>query len=212
MSNINEVLMYFGEKLKRNIHTCIPCEVVAVNNDRVDVVPIYKNMKIGTTKNIRMETGEYIRVDDYDCPALLNCPVCMLVNSVAKITIPISVGDQGLLVISEKDIRNWKEAKGKILASARKFDMNDGFFIPFINQSITGLSTDSIVIDYKGTKIEVTETKIEVTGDIEITGDLKVTGALQVTGEATIGSIPFSTHKHAYISPSGPAVTGVPQP
>jgi hypothetical protein len=141
----------------------------------------------------------------------------MLINSNARITIPIEVGDSGLLIISENDIYNWKNNKGNSLNSIRKFNINDGFFLPFINQTISSFATDGIEINYKGKKIKITDSLIsmtgnsKITGDLEITGDLKVDGQATITGEATISGIAFSTHKHSYVSPSGPAITGVPQ-
>jgi len=203
MSGLTELLANFENTFKSNLHTCIPCKIEAVKDDRVDVRPLYKGVKIGNKKQIQIETGEEVIVEDYQLPLIINCPLVMLVNSNARITIPCEIGDSGLLIISERDINNWRDGKGDVLDSLRKFNINDGFFLPFINQKITDYSNSSIQIQYKNSKIELKD------GDIEIDGNLKIDGNLEVSGDATIGGISFLSHTHNVIAVGSP--TGTPQ-
>jgi hypothetical protein len=207
----------FENSLKNKLHTCIPVEVVAISVDaRVDVKAIYDSWKIGITRQVVLDTGEYVMVDDYEAPIIADCPIVMMINSNARITMPIEIGDTGLLVISEKDITNWKDNQGTQLSSLRRFNLNDGFFIPFINQTISNYLTNAIEIDYKGNKIKITNSLIEIigdakiTGDLEITGDLKVDGKATITGEATISGIAFSTHVHTSAAPGSPTSPPIP--
>jgi Phage protein Gp138 N-terminal domain len=221
MENLSSVLKQFEYELKKKIHTCIPCKVVAIENARVDVQPVFKDTKIGLGREILLETGEYVKVEDYEYAIIQNCPIVALINSNCRITLPISVGDEGLLLISERDINNWKDGISDTLDSLRKFNINDGFFIPFINQTITNYTTDAIEINYKGKKIKISDSLIEITGDTKITGKLDVigntkitgnfetTGTLKVSGDATIGGISFLTHTHNVIAIGSP--TGAPQ-
>jgi hypothetical protein len=192
--------------LRLNIRTCIPCKVVNNNNiinGRIDVQPILKGKKIGNGELTKLETGEYAQTIDYELPYILDCPVCTLINSIARITLPISVGDQGLLIISDRDISNWKNNNNNNLASIRKFDINDGFFLPFINQNISNYSTNSLVINYNGNIIEITDSNITLTGNVIING------TLNVSKETTIKNIAYSTHTHPYIN-TPPSNTGAP--
>lgn len=196
MANISDyfykTLMDFKLQMKTEIHTCMPGVVVAVNGDRVDVQPLIKSVDIGTTRKIRTETGEYVTIDDNDYPVVMDCPLQMLVTSKARITIPIEVGDQGLLLVSERDIRNWKEQKGNTQASTRKFNRNDAFFLPFINASISNYDATCIDIEYQSTKLKVKSTGVEITGNV------KITGTLETTGDATIAGKSFEHHTHLY--------------
>jgi len=203
MSGLTELLANFENTFKSNFHTCIPCKIEAVKDDRVDVRPVYQGVKIGNKRQIQIETGEEVIVEDYQLPLIINCPLVMLVSSVARITIPCEIGDSGLLIISERDINNWRDAKGDVLDSLRKFNINDGFFLPFINQKITDYSNSSIQIQYKSSKIELKD------GDIEIGGNLKIDGDLEVSGDVTIGGISFLNHTHNVIAVGSP--TGTPQ-
>jgi phage baseplate assembly protein gpV len=204
-----ELFASFEDIFKTKLNTCIPCKIVNVDEDRVDVRPVYNGGKIGTTKNIQLETGEDAVIDEYELPVIINVPIVMLVNSTARITIPCNVGDEGLLIISQRDINNWKDGKGASLETLRKFNINDGFFLPFINRKIENYSNNSIVIEYKNARIELKDNDIEIKGDISLNGDLTINGDADITGECTIGGIAFSTHTHNVIAVGSP--TGVPQ-
>lgn len=209
MSGLTELLSNFENTFKSSLHTCIPCKIEAVKDDRVDVRPVYQGVKIGNKRQIQIETGEEVIIEDYKLPLVINCPLVMLVNSVARITIPCDIGDTGLLIISERDINNWRDGKGEILDSLRKFNINDGFFLPFVNQKITDYSNNSIQIEYKNSRIELKDGDIDIVGDLKITGDLDITGDVEITGDTTIGGISFAMHTHNVVAIGSP--TGPPQ-
>lgn len=216
---MNETSLFreFENSFKTKLHTCFPCKVIAIDTEtaRVDVQAVFKNVKIGTTLQKTLETGEVVRVDEYEMPIICDVPIVALINTNSRITMPIEVGNTGLLIISEKDTYNWKNNISTSLNSLRKFNINDGFFLPFINQSINNYLFNAIEINYKGKKIKITDSLIEITGNSKIVGNLEVTGNLKVdgdieavnakiTGDATIGGISFLQHKHTSAAPGSP--------
>lgn len=200
--NNTELLRHFANNLKNEIRTCIPAEVESFDpvKGTVNVKPLIQGIKIGSTRQVKLETGEVVVVDDYSIPSILNVPVQMIFFGNGKITFPIKQGLQGILSICDRDIRLFKESQiESVQGSLRRFNMNDAVFLPYLPKraELTGYNNDAIEIKYDENLIQVNSEGINLIGNVNITGNLIV------SGEATISEIPFTTHTHQYVPGTG---------
>lgn len=67
------------------------------------------------------------------------------------------------------------------------------------------------VIINSSSNVEITCSKLKVTGNIEVTGKIDSTGDIVSATEVKAGIIALTTHKHIGVQP-GPGVTGIPTP
>lgn len=205
----------FGYFAKR-INTVILCEVVAIRGNNVDLQPLIRAKVKDVLNNIT----------DVTMPVLLDIPVLTLQAGGFSVRMPISVGDQGLALVNQRDIRNWK--KNRILSSqisTRKFDINDSFFLGAILPKDEPNPADGIYIyndadlyfSVKSDKIltnidiycqQIFATNILASGTIGATG---TTGSGVVTAKniVTDGVGDLNTHTHSGVQ-TGSGSTGEP--
>ena len=107
-----------------NIHTSIPCIVLAVrdggNGQMVDIQPtINQKLPDGTVK---------------ERPPILGVPISFPVSSSAGITYPIKVGDTGMAVFAMRNMDAWKAGNGRPSSpsNASKMSAGDAAFYPGI--------------------------------------------------------------------------------
>lgn len=153
-----------------NMHTAIPCIVVAVrdslNGAMVDIQP---------TVNQRFKDGEV-----KERPVILGVPVAFPVSSTAGLTFPIKVGSTGIAVFSMRNLDAWKGSTGRPSTPLNfaKYDKGDAMFIPGIQppgESINNPgkrtwahSTDDVVlVNNIGTGNEC-EVRLKPSGDIVV--------------------------------------------
>jgi hypothetical protein len=163
-----------------NINTMLIVKVLKVYVDRqtVDVQPVIMGVirDDNGAKTTTTPLGEDVRVSNIELPAILDVPICYHRAGTAMITLPIQVGDTGMLIIAQRDISNWKQNGGVVeQAQASLFDINDGVFVPFVPNQANKIS------DYSSTNLEIRfgDDKISMDGlgNINITATtVKVTG------------------------------------
>jgi hypothetical protein len=153
-----------------NMHTAIPCIVVAVrdslNGAMVDIQP---------TVNQRFKDGEV-----KERPVILGIPVSFPVSSTAGLTFPIKVGSTGIAVFSMRNLDAWKNSSGRPTTPLNyaKFDKGDAMFIPGIQppgESVNNPSKrtwahsteDVVLVNNIGTANEC-EVRLKPSGDIVI--------------------------------------------
>lgn len=218
--NITQLLKHFSNDMLSKIRTCIPAEVESFDpeNGTVNVKPLIQGIRIGSSRKVKLNTGEVVVVDDHSMPSILNVPVQMIVFDNGRITFPIKKGLQGTLSICDRDIRNFKESQTEsVQGSLRKFNMNDAIFEPFLPKKaqLAGYNNDAIELKFNSTLMKIDDSGVEVTGavkvtggvdiagEVDITGNVNITGHLITTGEATINAIPFTAHTHQYAPGAG---------
>lgn len=208
--NNSELLRHFANNLKNEIRTCMPAEVESFDPVKltVNVKPLIQGIKVGNTRQVKLETGEMVVVDDYSIPSILNVPVQIISFGNGRITFPIKKGLQGILSICDRDIRLFKESQAESAqGSLRRFNMNDAVFLPYLPKraELTDYNNEAIEIKYGAKLIQVNSEGINMTGNVNITGNLIV------SGEATISEIPFTAHTHQYSpGPGTPIPTDPP--
>lgn len=203
--NITALLRRFANYVTADIRTHVPAQVISFdpNNLTVDVQVAIQGVRISKTGTlIQLDTGERVLAENYNLAPILKVPISILWQRNKGITLPINAGDYGTLLVCDRDISAFKKSQSiAAQASLRKFDLNDSIFLPFLpaKASISDYSASSIDVRYGATKIKVSATGVDITGN------------LTVSGNATIGGIPFGSHKHSYLNGSAPSTTGGPQ-
>lgn len=165
---------------------------------------------------IKNEDGE---VTSVNYPLLLDVPIVFPSAGGFLVTLPITKGDEVLVIFASRAIDSWWQSGGfnNVPVEARMHDLSDGFCIPGprsqpnVVDSIS--STDLQIRNDAGTTfISITAAgKIKLTSPSEIdisAPTVSVTGALTVSGEVTGNGIPLSTHTHPVTT--APGTTGAP--
>lgn len=110
----------YKSKIGFGIHVCLPCIVQSYNVEQntVDVQPAIR-------ERIVLETGE-IKYIDY--PLLINVPVVDYSSGNYLIHLPITQGDECLVIFSDLAIDNWWVSGGiQNPLEQRRHDLSDGF-------------------------------------------------------------------------------------
>lgn len=207
--------------------TALPCLVQSVDFEQMTITaqPTIQGTQTaqnGTTQNINM-------------PLLVDVPICFPGGGGFILTMPLSAGDEVLVILASRCIDSWWQ-NGTIgpAAEFRMHDLSDGFAIPgprSLPNTVDSISSANVQLrnDEGTTYLEITPagrinlvapTAVKVQGNLEITGSLtvdgNVIGNLTVTGninatEVVAGTIPLSTHLHSGTQP-GTGNSGGPVP
>lgn len=169
-ASLQEVLGAAFQNQTSNIHTAIPCIVVAVrdslNGAMVDIQPtVNQRFKDGTTK---------------ERPVILGVPVSFPVSDSAGLTFPIKVGTTGTAIFSMRNLDAWKNGSGRPTTPLNfaKFDKGDAIFYPGIQppgvnvnnpskRTWTHSTEDTVLVNNIGTGQEC-EVRLKASGDIVI--------------------------------------------
>ena len=152
-----------------NIHTAIPCIVIAVRNEgstqMVDIQPtINQKLPDGTVK---------------ERPPILGVPISFPISANGGMTYPITVGTTGMAQFSMRDMESWKAGNGRPSTpqTAGKMSASDAVFQPGIqppgsainnpSKHVLTHSTQDVVLfgNLGGAEAEV---RIKADGSIEI--------------------------------------------
>jgi len=179
-----------------NLHTSTPAKVTQVGTDTISAKPLIS----------RFVNGKKI-----DLPEFIEVPLVTLQGGASYLHFPIAVGDEVLLIISERCFDSWYA--GNDYAQPLEFrmhDYSDSFAIVGINskgKAITIPSITTLIGDvHKEGNHDQTGNNVQ-TGDYDLTGDMTINGNLTVNGDigctgkltvssALIGGIEFGTHGH----------------
>lgn len=173
-----------------DLHTAIPAEITEfdVSACRATVKPY--------------GTITYNGID-YDYPLISGVPIVSLCSPTteAGVAVPVSKGDDCLLVISEYDLAQW--LSGKEQAVKMKFDLSNAIAITgLISNPISHIKTasqqklvriycggasidvakDGVTIQKGGSVVRLTDSEINLAGDVTISGNVSVGGNLSVAG------------------------------
>jgi len=189
-----------ANSIKLEINTVMIVQVVKVDfsNQTVDVQPVVKGVVRDDTSNKTTTTvlGEEIRIRDIQLPVIQNIPLCYARAGTAMITMPIQVGDTGMLIVSQRDISIWKNQGGIAEQSngSGLFDINDGVFLPFVANKTNkdaNYSPDKLEIRYNANKISM-----DGAGKITMNCDVDITGTLTATTDCVGGGVSLKGHTH----------------
>ena len=108
-----------------------------------------------------------------DLPIIQNVPICYPQTNNALISFPLEVGDNVLLVISQRSLDNWKEQAGNNTVDPediRRNSLTDAVCIPGILKKGDGIAAenDKMIIRYHDMQIKLHDTdKIEIKNSAE---------------------------------------------
>lgn len=174
--SLQEVLVAAFQNQISNVHTAIPCIVVAVrdslNGAMVDIQPtVNQRFKDNTTK---------------ERPVILGVPVSFQVSSTAGFTFPIKVGTTGLAIFSMRNLDAWKNSSGRPTTPLNfaKFDKGDAVFLPGIQppgESVNNptkhnwahSTEDAVLFNNIGTEQEC-EVRLKSSGDVVVNTNFNV--------------------------------------
>jgi hypothetical protein len=123
-----------------NIWTAMPVIVTAYNPEAMTV-------EARPTIQARI-TGKNGPIGYSPLPVLLDCPVVFPSGGGFSLTLPIAVGDEGLVVFASRCIDSWWALGGnQIPFELRMHDLSDGFYIPGVfsqPRTLENVSTTSV--------------------------------------------------------------------
>lgn len=185
-----------------NTHTNLVAKVVKVNATTIDVQPVIAREVNGQTKPL---------------PVFPEVPVINFLGGNSSIQMPIAVGDDCILFVSERCLDNWYFGNNNQKPlSSRMFDYSDSI-------ALVGLKTKANELEIPD-RIKMTGDTLQLgnyehQGDREQIGDYNLTGNITQVGTNTIdGDIIINgkslsefmnNHTHSGVQ-SGGSNTGVP--
>jgi hypothetical protein len=212
-------------KLLHQIHTADLVKVLAVyptagSTGFVDVQPLIQETD---TRGVLIAQAPIYKV-----------PYLRVQGGTSAIILDPVVGDLGIAIIAERDISNVVATKAEgAAATARRFNAGDALYLggllnadptqwvkfdPAGGIDITSTGNLSLTAPGNMTLTTMGSLTINVTGNVNVTaaattwnGPVTFNGAVSAPAGATIGGIPFATHRHGGVS-SGSATSGTPVP
>lgn len=188
----------------KNIHTSIPAKVVSFNSANQTVTlqaQIKQLMKDGKT---------------VDIPPLLDVPVSFPRGGGYAVTYPLTAGDEGIALFSERCIDGWHSSGSSTEPMDYRYhDLSDAMFIPGIcsvPNSIKGFFTGGLSMQTLdgGTYIRITNGSIIIRGNIQLSGNIAQTGGITSSSDIVASDISLVSHTHGGVS-IGSSDTGVPK-
>lgn len=174
-------------RIKRELKVCIPAKIIAIDTS-TNLLTVSTNL----LENI-YDSSDYTTTYQ-----LSNIPFVNLQAGGFIIGLPMSVGDQGFLIVADSDITLLKDNLGSEskVNTNRLHDINDAYFIPS-SLSPTSLSTNSGVsvqsidgdtyLNVQEDSINLVSSTINITGSLNISGNITTTGTV-INNSVTIGS------------------------
>lgn len=213
-NDVEEAIRLNLDGRQSTIWTAMPCIVQSVDFDAMtcEAQPAIQ----GTVED---ENGV---LQSVNLPLLVDVPIVFPSAGGFLITLPLSQGDEVLVVMASRCIDAWWQSGGiQRPMEARMHDLSDGFAIPGPRSqpnTVGGISATGAQIrnDAGTTYIEISgngKIKLVSPSEIDVTGNLKVTGTISATGDviAASGGAPIHLETHTHISatpgnPTGPAL------
>lgn len=183
----------------RTLRVAIPGIVTEVN---------YSAQTVSVQPTIREKieiNGTYQWVE---LPILINVPFFIYSGGGYCITLPVSPGDECLVIFADSCIDAWWQSGGvQNQVERRRHDLSDGMaIVGFRSQVHTalGYSSDSVQVRTEdgGTFIDLRPGQVTINANVQINGNLSTSGNAQtggnhtVTGTLKAGGINMNTHTH----------------
>lgn len=148
---------------------------------------------------------------------IYNVPYMRMQGGANAIIIDPQPGDIGICGFASRDISKIKSTKKQgNPGSYRKFSFADGLYIggvlngtptQYVEFSSAGIRIHSpTLVKLDAPDIQLNATTVEISGSSSITitaPNTTLNGNLNVTGTATIGGIPFASHRHTGVQTGG---------
>lgn len=169
------------------IHTALPGEIVSFNPDS-GMATVQPNGKYVTPDGTQLAYPTITEVP-------VTYPYCQ--SAGVGIAFPVSKGDSCLIIISEVELDEWRS--GAESEASLRFDLTSAMAIPGLllgggdiiskackqNAVVIGaggteviVSSDSATIEADGKQLKVSDSGIEITGNLKVKGNITATGSI----------------------------------
>ncbi|MBD1228396.1 Gp138 family membrane-puncturing spike protein [Xenorhabdus griffiniae] len=163
-----------AENERLDIHTALPARVISFNGHTATIELMINQI---------LHNGEVLEL-----PPLVDVVVQFPRAGGFCFTVPVTSGDEGLAIFSERCIDGWYSTGNKsVPLDARLHDYSDASFIPGVCSQPKKIPSyfsggASMQTDDGSTFIRMTQGKITILGDIEHLGNSKQTGNHEQSG------------------------------
>lgn len=196
--DIGDLISTALEARLAELHVSMPCKVDSYDSEKntVNLIPLLKRKRRST------KTGA---TSSSEIKALQNVPVAFMRTSKGWFTLPIAKGDVGMVVFSERSIKDWmSKAKGEIVepVDETKHPLDGAWFYPGCYPSKSPIdptnSSHVVIATSGGAELHLGESGLTA-------NDFVAIGKLVDDRLSTVQST-FDAHTH----PSGMGPTGPP--
>ena len=158
-----------------------------------------------------------------DVPLLLDVPMVFPRAGGYVLTLPITSGDEVLVVFGDCCIDAWWQSGGvQNQIDTRRHDLSDAFAIPgpwSQPRRVPGYSTNSAqlrneagsaYVEIKGSVVNIVGSTVNISAsNVNVTGTTKIDGETTITDDTVIKGKDFMTHKHTGVDTGGGTSGGV---
>ena len=177
------------EETKREIGINLNSTQIGIIN-KFDATNQLANIQIAMKQVIAISDDGVKEIREY--PLLLQCPVFTLFGGAGFLSMPVSVGDNCIVLFNDRQIDEWLfSGDGKVPNLSRIHDLSDAIAIVGIrplNNSIANFITDGVRLSYNDTAtLDLKDKLIESVAELYVhDGNMRVKGNLQVDGGMTV--------------------------
>lgn len=180
------------DRIARSLWTAIPGIITSVD---------YNEQTVTVQPTIREKVNLEGKYQWLDLPELIHVPFFIYGGGGYTITMPITVGDECLVVFADMCIDAWWQSGGvQNQIDRRRHDLSDGFAIcGFRSQphTVPGYSGDSVQVKHGGSTIfDIKAGQVTINADVIINGSQTVSSNHTVNGTLTAGGISMNNHTH----------------
>lgn len=177
--SLDNALKSFWDLNAKEMNTALPATVLAFDatKQQVTVQPTIKAVVKDDTSQEKIfnRLGNKIGVKHVEMPAIEGVPVQYMRAGTFSITVPITVGDTGLLVFTQRSISRWIKEGG----IAKQEDLNlfaysNAIFLPFVPSEINAdasYSSTALEIKAGSDKISLDGSNVSITTSGNVTVD-----------------------------------------
>lgn len=189
----------------RTLRVAVPGVVTEVNYSAqtVSVQPTIR-------EKIEMD-GTYQWVE---LPILINVPFFVYSGGGYCITLPVSPGDECLVIFADSCIDAWWQSGGvQNQVERRRHDLSDGMaIVGFRSQvhTVPGYSGDSVQVRTEdgGTFIDLKPGQVTINADVQINGNVTTSANCTIADTLRVAGINMNTHVHDGVKTGGGSTGG----
>ncbi len=172
----------FADAIKSNIRAAMPGIITAF-----DAASCTATVQPAIREVLADENGNAVHIT---LPELLDVPVIMPHAGIYSITLPVTAGDECLVVFADMCIDAWWQSGGvQNQMEQRRHDLSDAFAIlgPWSQpKKPASYSTEALAISNgSGCSITMKSDKIELHGPVIVKNDMEIKGDLYMHGSIT---------------------------
>lgn len=196
---IGGLIYQIKQEIFRSMRVCLPA--IVESYDRA------KNRAV-ITPAITMQTTNDEQIQ---LPSITDVPVVVNGGGGYCASFPLAKGDTGWIIFNDKDISLFKQ--NETISSAntlRKHNLADCVFIADVMGKASITDSGAVWQTYDGsTKAVLSESGIDIKGNLNVDGNITATGNIRATGDVMAGTISLLNHTHT--CPSGGGTSSKPQ-